>query len=108
VSWLLLASSPPIAFVAFGNDALFNFLLGGQWHGGSHLAARLVLPAVVHITNWMDRLPDAVGDGTQSQVEIAAGLSSAGDSPQGSGGLMYHISACTFSAWCVSCGRCIR
>ena len=80
VRWLLLASSPWIAFVAFGNDALFDFLLGGQWHGAGHLAAMLVFPAALFtITNWMDRLLDAVGrQDANLKVEIAASLGSAG------------------------------
>jgi len=80
VRWLLLASSPWIAFVAFGNDALFNFLLGEQWHGAGHLAAALALPAALFtITNWMDRLLDAVGrQDVNLKVEIVAGLGSVG------------------------------
>jgi O-antigen/teichoic acid export membrane protein len=80
VRWLLLASSPWIAFVAFGNDALFNFLLGGQWHGAGHLAAMLVLPAALFtITNWMDRLLDAAGrQDVNLKVELVAGLGSVG------------------------------
>ncbi len=80
VRWLLLASSPWIAFVAFGNDALFNLLLGEQWHGAGHLAAALALPAALFtITNWMDRLLDAVGrQDVNLKVEIVAGLGSVG------------------------------
>jgi len=80
VRWLLLASSPWIGFVAFGNDALFNLLLGGQWQGAGHLAAVLVLPAALFtITNWMDRLLDAVGrQDVNLKVEMVAGLGSVG------------------------------
>jgi O-antigen/teichoic acid export membrane protein len=78
VRWLLLASSPWIGFVAFGNDALFNLLLGVQWQGAGHLAAVLVLPAALFtITNWMDRLLDAVGrQDVNLKVEMVAGLAS--------------------------------
>ena len=77
VRWLLLASSPWIGFVAFGNDALFNLLLGSQWQGAGHLAAVLVLPAALFtITNWMDRLLDAVGrQDVNLKIEMVAGLS---------------------------------
>ena len=80
VRWLLLASSPWIGFVAFGNDALFNLLLGGQWQGAGHLAAVLVLPAALFtITNWMDRLLDAVGrQDVNLKTEMVAGLASVG------------------------------
>ena len=62
VRWLLLASSPWIGLIAFGNDALFNLVLGDQWQGAGYLAAVLVFPAALFtITNWMDRLLDAVG-----------------------------------------------
>ena len=44
VRWLLLASSPWIGLVAFGNDALFNLVLGDQWQGAGYLAAVLVFP----------------------------------------------------------------
>ncbi len=59
---LLLASSPWIGLVVFGNDALFNSVLGTQWQGAGHLAALLTFPAALFaITNWMDRLLDASG-----------------------------------------------
>jgi O-antigen/teichoic acid export membrane protein len=80
VRWLLLASSPWIGFVAFGNDALFNLLLGSQWQGAGHLAAVLVLPAALFtITNWMDRLLDAIGrQDVNLKTEMVAGLASVG------------------------------
>ena len=78
--WLLLASSPWIGFVVFGNDALFNLLLGEQWWGAGRLAAMLVLPAALFaITNWMDRLLDAIGrQDVNLKVELVAGLASVG------------------------------
>ena len=80
VRWLLLASSPWIGFVVFGNDALFNLVLGSQWQGAGHLAALLVVPAALFtITNWMDRLLDAVGrQDVNLKVEMVAGLTSVG------------------------------
>jgi O-antigen/teichoic acid export membrane protein len=77
---LLLASSPAIGFVAFGNDALAEALLGPQWRGAGQLAAMLVFPAALFtITNWMDRLLDAVGrQDVNLKVEMIAGLSSIG------------------------------
>lgn len=80
VRLLLLASSPWIGFVIFGDDALFNFLLGNQWQGAGQLAAMLVLPAALFtITNWMDRLLDAVGrQDVNLRMEMIAGLSSVG------------------------------
>ena len=80
VRWLVLASSPWIGFVIFGDDALFNFLLGRQWQGAGQLAAMLVLPAALFtITNWMDRLLDAIGrQDVNFKVEVIAGLSSVG------------------------------
>ena len=80
VRWLLLASSPWIGFVTFGNDALFNLLLGDQWRGAGQLAAMLVLPAALFaITNWMDRLLDAIGrQDVNLKVELVAGLASVG------------------------------
>jgi O-antigen/teichoic acid export membrane protein len=80
VRWLLLASSPWIAFVVFGNDALFDFVLGRQWRGAGHLAAVLAFPAALFtITNWMDRLLDAVGrQDVNLKVEMVAGLVSVG------------------------------
>jgi O-antigen/teichoic acid export membrane protein len=80
VRWLLLASSPWIGFVAFGNDALLNLVLGGQWQGAGYLAAVLVFPAALFtITNWMDRLLDAVGrQDINLKVETVAGLGSVG------------------------------
>jgi O-antigen/teichoic acid export membrane protein len=78
VRWLLVASSPWIALAVFGNDALFIFLLGPQWRGAGSLAAVLVLPAALFtITNWMDRLLDAVGrQDVNLKVEMVAGLGS--------------------------------
>jgi O-antigen/teichoic acid export membrane protein len=78
--WLLLASSRWIGFVAFGNDALFNLLLGGQWQGAGHLAAVLVLPAALFtVTNWIDRVLDAVGrQDVNLKVEMVAGHASGG------------------------------
>lgn len=80
VRWLLLASSPWIGFVVFGNDALFNLLLGEQWWGAGRLAAMLVLPAALFaITNWMDRLLDAIGrQDVNLKVELVAALASVG------------------------------
>jgi O-antigen/teichoic acid export membrane protein len=80
VRWLLLASSPWIGFVVFGNDPLFNLVLGSQWQGAGHLAAVLVLPAaLLTITNWMDRLLDAVGrQDVNLKVEMVAGIASVG------------------------------
>jgi O-antigen/teichoic acid export membrane protein len=80
VRWLLLASSPWIGFVVFGNDPLFNLVLGSQWQGAGHLAAVLVVPAaLLTITNWMDRLLDAVGrQDVNLKVEMVAGLASVG------------------------------
>jgi len=80
VRWLLLASSPWIGLIAFGNDALFNLVLGDQWQGAGYLAAVLVFPAALFtITNWMDRLLDAVGrQDVNLKVEAVAGLTSAG------------------------------
>jgi O-antigen/teichoic acid export membrane protein len=77
---LLLASSPAIGFVAFGNDALAETLLGPRWRGAGQLAAMLVFPAALFtITNWMDRLLDAVGrQDVNLKMEIVAGLSSIG------------------------------
>ena len=80
VRWLLLASSPWIGLIAFGNDALFNLVLGDQWQGAGYLAAVLVFPAALFtITNWMDRLLDAVDrQDVNLKVEAVAGLTSAG------------------------------
>ena len=80
VRWLLLASSPWIGLVAFGNDALFNLVLGEQWQGAGYLAAILVFPAALFtVTNWMDRLLDAVGrQDINLKVETVAGLTSVG------------------------------
>ncbi|WP_292613977.1 oligosaccharide flippase family protein [Nitrobacter sp. 62-13] len=80
VRCLLLASSPWIAFVIFGDNALFNFLLGQQWDGAGQLAALLIMPAALFtITNWMDRLLDAVGrQDVNLKMEMIAGLSSVG------------------------------
>jgi O-antigen/teichoic acid export membrane protein len=80
VRCLLLASSPWIALVIFGDDALFNFLLGPQWQGAGLFAALLIMPAALFtITNWMDRLLDAVGkQDVNLKVEMIAGLSSVG------------------------------
>ncbi|MCK1313376.1 oligosaccharide flippase family protein [Bradyrhizobium sp. 23] len=76
----LLASGPAIGFVAFGNDALAETLLGPRWRGAGQLAAMLVFPAALFtITNWMDRLLDAVGrQDVNLKVEVIAGLSSIG------------------------------
>lgn len=80
VRWLLLASSPWIGFVVFGNDALFSLVLGSRWQGAGRLAAVLVLPAALFtITNWMDRLLDAVGrQDLNLKLEMIAGLTSVG------------------------------
>jgi O-antigen/teichoic acid export membrane protein len=80
VRLLVLASSPWIGFVIFGNDALFTFLLGRQWEGAGQLAAFLVLPAALFtVTNWMDRLLDAIGrQDVNLKLEMIAGLSSVG------------------------------
>jgi O-antigen/teichoic acid export membrane protein len=80
VRWLLIASSPWIGLVAFGNDALFNLVLGEQWQGAGYLAAILVFPAALFtVTNWMDRLLDAVGrQDVNLKVEAVAGLTSVG------------------------------
>lgn len=80
VRWLLLASSPWIGLIAFGNDALFNLVLGEQWQGAGYLAAVLVFPAALFtITNWMDRLLDAVGrQDVNLKMEGVAGLTSIG------------------------------
>ena len=80
VKWLLLACSPWIGLIAFGNDALFNLVLGGQWQGTGSLAAALVFPAALFtVTNWMDRLLDAAGrQDVNLKVEMVAGFSSVG------------------------------
>jgi O-antigen/teichoic acid export membrane protein len=80
VRWLLLACSPWIAVVAFGNDSLFILVLGDQWLDAGYLAAVLVFPAALFtITNWMDRLLDAVGrQDVNLKVETVAGFSSVG------------------------------
>ena len=80
VKWLLLACSPWIGLVAFGNDALFNLVLGGHWQGTGYLAAVLVFPAALFtVTNWMDRLLDAAGrQDVNLKVEMVAGFSSVG------------------------------
>ncbi|MDR6304582.1 O-antigen/teichoic acid export membrane protein [Nitrobacter vulgaris] len=80
VRCLLLASSSWIAFVIYGDDALFNFLLGTQWQGVGLLAASLVMPAALFtITNWMDRLLDAVGrQDVNLKLEMITGISSVG------------------------------
>jgi O-antigen/teichoic acid export membrane protein len=64
----------------FGNDALFNLMLGERWQGAGHFAAVLVFPAALFtITNWMDRLLDAVGrQDINLKVEMVAGLGSVG------------------------------
>ena len=49
VRWLLLASSPWIGIVAFGNDALFILVLGDQWLGCGPFGSRSRVPRrVVH------------------------------------------------------------
>jgi O-antigen/teichoic acid export membrane protein len=80
VKWLLLACSPWIGLIAFGNDELFNLVLGTQWQGAGYLAAILVFPAALFtVTNWMDRLLDAAGrQDVNLKVEMVAGLSSVG------------------------------
>ena len=77
---LLLASSPAIGFVVFENDALAEALLGPQWRGAGQLAASLIFPAALFtVTNWMDRLLDAVGrQDINLKLELIAGLSSIG------------------------------
>ncbi|OCK58343.1 oligosaccharide flippase family protein [Bradyrhizobium sp. LMTR 3] len=80
VKWLLVACSPWIGLVAFGNDALFNLVLGDHWQGAGYLAAVLIFPAALFtVTNWMDRLLDAAGrQDVNLKVELVAGLSSVG------------------------------
>ena len=76
VRWLLLASSPWIGFVAFGNDALFNLLLGesmagrGSFGGGSGVAR-----CVVHHHQL---------DGSPARCDRPAGRKSQGRSGRGS------------------------
>jgi O-antigen/teichoic acid export membrane protein len=55
-------------------------VLGDQWLDAGYLAAVLVFPAALFtITNWMDRLLDAVGrQDVNLKVETVAGFSSVG------------------------------
>lgn len=80
VQGLLIASSPWVALLAFGGDDLFALVLGPQWHGAGRLAGMLAVPAALFmITNWMDRLLDAVGrQDVNLKLEAVAGVSSVG------------------------------
>jgi O-antigen/teichoic acid export membrane protein len=75
---MLLACSPALGLVVFGNDALAEALLGAQWQGAGALAAVLAFPAALFaITNWMDRLLDAVGrQDVNLKGEMISGIAS--------------------------------
>ena len=78
VRWLLLASSPWIALLAFGGEQLSTIVLGFSWRGTGELAAILVTPAALFaITNWMDRLLDVAGRQDMNlKLESLSGISS--------------------------------
>lgn len=75
---LLLACSPALGLIAFGNDTFAEMLLGAQWQGAGALVAMLAFPAALFaITNWMDRLLDAVGrQDVNLRGEMISGIAS--------------------------------
>lgn len=77
---LLIICSGWVGVVIFGYNDLFTLGLGSKWNGAGVFAAMLLVPATFFmISNWMDRLLDAVGrQDLNLKMEMVAGLTSTG------------------------------